>query len=172
MTRIDRDVRGMRTDGMVFECDDNNSQITMCKPKVAHVIPLAQGSPCSNRYSFTRARVQRAWTILTGLVVGYIEEDDEDASASQDVNSSDVSMEGGDKGDGEERRPSGLGGQDKNTTFRIAGRAVMFMGRRGSTLSGDPLVSYTLIFSVFYQISTVHVLLVKRLFRGRCQEGT
>lgn len=78
-------------------------------------------------------------------MVGYIEEDDEDASGQEhDGDGNDVAEAGDEKGDGEERRPSAAGAEKEKkggNTLRIAGHAVVLMGRRGSALSGDPLVS-------------------------------
>lgn len=90
-------------------------------------------------------------------MVGYLEEDDEDASRGEgrgdgDSNSgkvlAEIPAEGPDnQEDGEERRPSGTAGvgagaaERKKTTFRVAGQAVMLVAGRGSGLAGDPLVS-------------------------------
>eukprot|EP00752_Nemacystus_decipiens_P002581 g2416.t2 len=96
------------------------------------------------------AHSERAWTILRGLVVGYLEEDDEDASQEEgggdgsngDKEEAEAPVEDGDKEDGEERRPSGTEAAEKRkTTFRVAGQAVMFMASRGTGLAGDPLAA-------------------------------
>lgn len=89
---------------------------------------------CFHLHVHTVTRTQRAWTIIKELVVGYMEEDDEDTSGTSPSRQ---------EQEGETAAADGEGGRGP-ATFRIAGQTVKLMAGYRKPLAGDALVSVSL----------------------------